>query len=107
MVCLRLCTIARRLPLRAASSPLTACAVPRPPQPTDEEIAALELKKKRTFRKFTYRGIELDNLLDLTPDQLVRGRPLLPDAARLWLLIIDTPLRPRSSSLCTRAPAGG
>ena len=40
-----------------------------------EEIAALELKKKRTFRKFTYRGIELDNLLDLTPDQLVRGLP--------------------------------
>merc|ERR1719478_1475142 len=33
--------------------------------PTDEEIAALELKKKRTFRKFTYRGIELDQLLEL------------------------------------------
>ena len=38
----------------------------------DEEAAALELKKKRTFRKFTYRGIDLDNLLDLTPEQLVR-----------------------------------
>ena len=33
--------------------------------------AELELKKKRTFRKFTYRGIDLDNLLDLTPEQLV------------------------------------
>merc|ERR1712054_120207 len=37
----------------------------------DEEAAALELKKKRTFRKFTYRGIDLDNLLDLTPEQLI------------------------------------
>ena len=44
----------------------------------DEEAAALELKKKRTFRKFTYRGIDLDNLLDLTPEQLVR---LLSSAA--------------------------
>ena len=40
-------------------------------QADDEEAAALELKKKRTFRKFTYRGIDLDNLLDLTPEQLV------------------------------------
>ena len=40
-------------------------------QADDEEIAALELKKKRTFRKFTYRGIDLDNLLDLTPEQLI------------------------------------
>ena len=31
----------------------------------------MELKKKRTFRKFTYRGIDLDNLLDLTPEQLI------------------------------------
>ena len=36
-----------------------------------EEIAALELKKKRTFRKFSYRGIDLDNLLDLTPEQII------------------------------------
>merc|ERR1712087_964983 len=30
-----------------------------------------ELKKKRTFRKFTFRGIELDALLDLTTEQLM------------------------------------
>jgi len=36
-----------------------------------DDAAALELKKKRTFRKFTYRGIDLDNLLDLTPEQLI------------------------------------
>lgn len=31
---------------------------------------AAELKKKRTFRKFSYRGVDLDQLLDLTSDQL-------------------------------------
>ncbi|KAH7023155.1 ribosomal protein S19-domain-containing protein [Ilyonectria destructans] len=31
---------------------------------------AAELKKKRAFRKFSYRGIDLDNLLDLSSDQL-------------------------------------
>lgn len=30
-----------------------------------------ELRKKRTFKKFTYRGIELDQLLDLTNDELM------------------------------------
>jgi small subunit ribosomal protein S15e len=35
----------------------------------DAERAA-ELKKRRAFRKFSYRGIELDNLLDLSSDQL-------------------------------------
>ncbi|GFH24586.1 S15 ribosomal protein [Haematococcus lacustris] len=28
-------------------------------------------KKARTFRKFTFRGVDLDNLLDLTSDKLV------------------------------------
>lgn len=28
-------------------------------------------KKKRTFRKFTYRGVDLDQLLDLTSDNLM------------------------------------
>ncbi|KAL8365925.1 hypothetical protein RB595_004619 [Gaeumannomyces hyphopodioides] len=31
---------------------------------------AAEIKKRRTFRKFSYRGIDLDQLLDLTSDQL-------------------------------------
>ncbi|KAL8842704.1 MAG: hypothetical protein Q9170_000360 [Blastenia crenularia] len=31
---------------------------------------AAELKKKRTFRKFSYRGVDLDQLLDLTSEQL-------------------------------------
>ena len=53
----------------------------------DDEAAALELKKKRTFRKFTFRGVDLEQLLDLKPEQLLellhararrkltRGRP--------------------------------
>lgn len=28
-------------------------------------------KKRRTFRKFTYRGVDLDQLLDLSHDQLM------------------------------------
>ncbi|XP_067009354.1 small ribosomal subunit protein uS19 [Anabrus simplex] len=28
-------------------------------------------KKKRTFRKFTYRGVDLDQLLDMPPEQLM------------------------------------
>ena len=36
----------------------------------DEEKVA-ELRKKRTFRKFLFRGIELDALLDLTNDELM------------------------------------
>jgi small subunit ribosomal protein S15e len=30
-----------------------------------DEAALADLKKKRTFRKFTYRGIDLDQLLDM------------------------------------------
>lgn len=36
----------------------------------DEEKVS-ELRKKRTFRKFTFRGIELEPLLDLTNDELM------------------------------------
>jgi small subunit ribosomal protein S15e len=35
----------------------------------DEKVA--ELRKKRQFRKFTFRGIELEALLDLTNDELM------------------------------------
>ena len=36
---------------------------------TAAEIAAT--KKKRTFRKFTYRGVDLDQLLDMNYEQLM------------------------------------
>lgn len=34
----------------------------------DKEI---EIKKKRTFRKFTFRGVDLDQLLDMPNEQLM------------------------------------
>merc|ERR1712025_1115288 len=37
--------------------------------------AAAELKKKRTFRKFTYRGVDLDQLLDMGNEQLMELFP--------------------------------
>ncbi|KAH9839839.1 40S ribosomal protein S15 [Rhodofomes roseus] len=37
---------------------------------TDPALAA-EIKKKRTFRTFSYRGVELDKLLDLGNEELV------------------------------------
>ncbi|KAJ1651877.1 ribosomal protein S15 [Dispira simplex] len=33
---------------------------------------AAELKKKRTFRKYTYRGVELEKLLDLSSEQFIK-----------------------------------
>ena len=35
-----------------------------------EKVA--ELRKKRQFRKFTFRGIELDQLLDLTNGPIIK-----------------------------------
>ncbi|KAH9074725.1 ribosomal protein S19-domain-containing protein [Lactarius deliciosus] len=40
---------------------------------TDPQVAA-DLKKKRTFRTFSYRGIELDKLLDLSNEEVVHAR---------------------------------
>eukprot|EP00286_Rhodomonas_abbreviata_P006866 CAMPEP_0181327512 /NCGR_PEP_ID=MMETSP1101-20121128/22148_1 /TAXON_ID=46948 /ORGANISM="Rhodomonas abbreviata, Strain Caron Lab Isolate" /LENGTH=150 /DNA_ID=CAMNT_0023436191 /DNA_START=12 /DNA_END=464 /DNA_ORIENTATION=+ len=45
---------------------------------SDEAAAAEATKTKRTFRKFTYRGVELSALLDLTNDELMamlKSRP--------------------------------
>ncbi|KAI0148571.1 ribosomal protein S15, eukaryotic/archaeal [Xylariaceae sp. FL1272] len=44
-----------------------------------DPVAAAELKKRRAFRKFSYRGVELDNLLELGSDDL---RTLLHARAR-------------------------
>merc|ERR1711973_214780 len=37
--------------------------------------ADVELKKRRTFRKFTYRGVDLDQLLDMNNEQLMELFP--------------------------------
>ena len=36
---------------------------------TDPQVAA-DLKKRRTFRTFSYRGVELDKLLDLSNEDV-------------------------------------
>ena len=40
-----------------------------------DDQAAADLKKKRTFRKFTYRGVDLDQLLDMNNEQLMELLP--------------------------------
>ncbi|KAK2159670.1 hypothetical protein LSH36_148g02024 [Paralvinella palmiformis] len=35
-------------------------------------VEAAEKKKRRTFRKYTYRGVDLDQLLDMSSDQLMQ-----------------------------------
>ncbi|KAJ8451414.1 hypothetical protein Cgig2_017805 [Carnegiea gigantea] len=40
-----------------------------------EDVAAAAQPKKRTFRKFSYRGIDLDALLDISTDELVKLFP--------------------------------
>ncbi|CAB1454223.1 unnamed protein product [Pleuronectes platessa] len=35
-------------------------------------MAETEIKKKRTFRKFTFRGVDLDQLLDMSYEQLMQ-----------------------------------
>merc|ERR1711953_664854 len=44
----------------------------KPTKMADADAAAqMELKKKRTFRKFMFRGVDLDQLLDLSSEQLM------------------------------------
>ena len=45
----------------------------------DNEVDAVEKKKRRTFRKYTYRGVDLDQLLDMSLEQLME---LFPCRAR-------------------------
>lgn len=54
---------------------------------TDPQVAA-DLKKKRTFRTFSYRGIELDKLLDLSNEE-VRMLIVLPVSLILTLEILQ------------------
>eukprot|EP00344_Euplotes_crassus_P002896 CAMPEP_0197008718 /NCGR_PEP_ID=MMETSP1380-20130617/46610_1 /TAXON_ID=5936 /ORGANISM="Euplotes crassus, Strain CT5" /LENGTH=156 /DNA_ID=CAMNT_0042429485 /DNA_START=35 /DNA_END=505 /DNA_ORIENTATION=+ len=42
-------------------------------------LSAAELRKKRTFRKFSYRGVDLEQLMDLSIEDLMK---LLPCRAR-------------------------
>ena len=58
-----------------------------------EKVA--ELRKKRAFRKFTFRGIELNKLLDLTNDELsdlAKGNATVLQVCLLLWLDIRVPV---------------
>jgi small subunit ribosomal protein S15e len=38
----------------------------------ETDVAAPGLPKKRTFKKFSFRGVDLDALLDMSTDELVK-----------------------------------
>ncbi|CAH8278486.1 unnamed protein product [Arabidopsis lyrata] len=38
----------------------------------EPEVAAAGIVKKRTFKKFSFRGVDLDALLDMSTDDLVK-----------------------------------
>ena len=38
----------------------------------ETDVAAAGLPKKRTFKKFSFRGVDLDALLDMSTDELVK-----------------------------------
>uniref|UniRef100_A0A2C9VUJ0 40S ribosomal protein S15 n=1 Tax=Manihot esculenta TaxID=3983 RepID=A0A2C9VUJ0_MANES len=45
----------------------------------ETDVAAPGMPKKRTFKKFSFRGVDLDALLDMSTDELVK---LFPARAR-------------------------
>jgi len=45
----------------------------------EADVAAAGQPKKRTFKKFSFRGVDLDALLDMSTDELVK---LFPARAR-------------------------
>ena len=42
-----------------------------PPPQSEEDALVAEAPKKRTFRKFSYRGVDLEQLLDMKTEALV------------------------------------
>jgi len=51
-----------------------------------DAAAKAALKKKRTFRKYSYRGIDLDQLLDLSHEQVTPAATFGPGRAlTAWL----------------------
>jgi small subunit ribosomal protein S15e len=43
-----------------------------------EALHAAELKKKRQFRKFSYRGVDLEDLLDKSSEEVPQSSPSRP-----------------------------
>ncbi|KAL5075986.1 hypothetical protein RYX36_014970, partial [Vicia faba] len=51
-----------------SSSLLFLCAY----EDVEPEVAAQGVPKKRTFKKFSFRGLDLNALLDMSTDELVK-----------------------------------
>jgi len=56
---------------KPAAKPKEAASEEEGAQDMDTEKTETTDVKKRTFKKFTYRGVDLDQLLDLTSEQLM------------------------------------
>ena len=71
--------------------PLIACLIScTPPVLQFIMSAPAPAKKKRTFRKYSYRGVDLDQLLELSTDQVCRGRVCLwYKGTSLWCVFKD------------------
>jgi hypothetical protein len=54
------------------------------PHPQEEAARIAEQRKKRTFKKFMFRGVDLDKLLDLKPDELL---PMVRSPRFRWLIV--------------------
>lgn len=52
---------------------------------TDPQVAA-ELKKKRTFRTFSYRGVELEKLLDMNTEDVCLAKVIPEFISNLFLV---------------------
>ena len=79
------CTVHRDIPRPLPTHIITSSphsTYPTMSDVTDPKVAA-ELKKKRTFRTFSYRGIELEKLLDLGNEEVgtLYLIPILTDPA--------------------------
>ena len=55
-----------------------------------------EQKKKRTFKKFTYRGIDLDKLLDMSPKDLMELVDVMNDGLFVMVGSCSSPIPSRS-----------
>ncbi|KAM1682556.1 hypothetical protein EV1_033491 [Malus domestica] len=43
----------------------------------EADVVAVRIPKKRTFKKFSFRGVNLDALLDMSTDELVKLFPTI------------------------------
>ncbi|MBA0576045.1 hypothetical protein Golob_024932, partial [Gossypium lobatum] len=68
---------------RTKSTRIQAESLEKNPSPfradVEGDVAAPGVPKKRTFKKFSFRGVDLDALLDMSTDELVK---LFPARAR-------------------------